>query len=949
MFVEDTGEEKPPLYIIDSYAHIYRSYFAFLSRPLRNSSGENVSALFGFAKMITSILEKAERHDFPIPVIMATFDSRTPTFRHERYPAYKATRQKAPEELQAQFPKAEAFLNALELPLLRFDGFEADDIIATLAVRCRSCGRECGIFSPDKDLLQLVGNGVYVLRQDKKTLSGQFDRIGPEEVFTEWGVSPEKILDFLSLTGDSADNVPGVNGVGEKIALKLMRRFGSLDKVYENIAEIEAAISKKLAADKENAFLSRELIRLREDVPIEAVIETEIKQNFNRKAAAEFLISEGIPSVAKLLTAGMKDKSLSGLKTALSSQAAVNAINFKYRKEKTDAELSNNAAHLKGEGRYSVVKSIAELKELFDRALTQRFVALDFETDSLDAWNSKPAGISLALEPKTAFYAPVVSHCGESDFLDPLAVKELLAGILSDGGMTVIAHNAKYDYEVSRAWGLPRWNASIFDTMIAAWLCDSGRAGYSLDSLAFAYLGYEAIAYKDVVPKNGIFADVPLELACRYSAEDADICLRMRELTLLRLKSLNLEKLFCEVEMPLVPVLAEMEGAGIKIEAGSLSNYSVELDKQLKQIEKEIWKIVGHEFKIASPKQLQKVLFEERNLTPSKKTQTGWSTDITVLEELAREDEVPELILKHRSLSKLKSTYVDTLGTMADSKGRVHTSFIQTGTATGRLSSRDPNLQNIPVRDEAGRRIREAFVAAPGSVLVSADYSQIELVILAHLSKDANLVAAFNDCVDVHVRTAALIFGESEDKIDASKRRIAKVINFGVMYGMSAFRLSRELKIDRRKATEFIEAYFKTYSGVRVFIDELIAQTERDGFVSTIFGRCRSIPAINSLNKTEKAAACRVAVNTPIQGSAADIVKKAMLDMDKALNGAERRNGVGSARLLLQVHDELILECAEEEAAPVSALAREIMENTVKLSVPLRVSVETGSRWGYFH
>jgi DNA polymerase-1 len=468
-------------------------------------------------------------------------------------------------------------------------------------------------------------------------------------------------------------------------------------------------------------------------------------------------------------------------------------------------------------------------------------------------------------------------------------------------------------------------------------------------------LGYQALSYDSVVPRGKIFSDVPLDLACRYSAEDADLCMRMRELFIARLSRFGSDALFTDIEMPLLPILAEMEGTGIKIEGGPLQSYGRELAVELTGIEAETWQLVGHEFNLASPKQLQEVLFTERHLQPIKKTKTGWSTDVAVLEELSREDRVPELILQHRTLSKLKTTYVDTLGGMADSKGRLHTSFIQTGTATGRLSSRDPNLQNIPVREDGGRRIREAFVAGEGCALVSADYNQIELVILAHLSGDKNLVEAFNAGLDVHTRTAARIFGVDEAEIDTAKRRVAKTINFGVMYGMSAFRLSQELKISRSEAADFIDTYFRTYSGVREFIDNLIRGAEKNGFVSTLFGRRRSVPAINSRNRTEKGAAERIAVNTPIQGTAADIVKKAMIDVDAALCAAPWTAPASAAagyfppRMLLQVHDELILECFEEDAERTGALVRRAMEEAVSLTVPLRVSVETGKRWGDFH
>jgi DNA polymerase-1 len=480
--------------------------------------------------------------------------------------------------------------------------------------------------------------------------------------------------------------------------------------------------------------------------------------------------------------------------------------------------------------------------------------------------------------------------------------------------------------------------------MIAAWLADPERNNYSLDSLVAYTFDYTPIAYRDVVPKGCTFDAVPLETAARYSAEDADLCLRMMCHLKPQLENADAMRLFENLEMPLLPILAEMEGVGIKIEPKILTDYGKELEVELDNIQRETWKTAGHEFNLASTKQLQEVLFNERKLKPGKKTKTGYSTDAASLEELAREDPLPALILRHRTLAKLKSTYVDTLAGMADSEGRLHTNFDQAGTATGRLSSREPNLQNIPIRAEEGRRIREAFIAGPGCLLISADYSQIELVVLAHLSQDENLIAAFKEGTDVHARTAALIFGMDGDKIKGDQRRIAKTINFGVMYGMSAFRLANELGISRTEASNFIAAYFNTYAGVRRFIEELIKKTEETGYVSTILGRRRYIRTINSQNKTEKAAAERIAVNTPIQGSAADIVKTAMLNLDKRL-AAEQ----SPARLLLQVHDELILECPKDAVDATVALVKAEMEQAVNLRIPLRVSVETGSRWGSFH
>ncbi|MDR2942908.1 MAG: DNA polymerase I [Treponema sp.] len=946
----------PPLYLIDAYGLIYRSYFAFLTNPLRNSAGKNVSVLFGFSRTVVSLLQdgapSADGNGKPKSKLekplrlAAIFDSRTPTFRHQMYPEYKANRQKTPDDLHEQVPLVEEFLSALGIQSIRVDGFEADDIIAALAEKCRAEKRQCYILSSDKDLLQLVGGGIYELRPSKINRSGgnsgsepAWELIGPDEVKTEWGVEPEKVLDLLSLTGDSADNVPGVRGIGEKTAVKLMSRYGSLDEIYKNIAAIEGATGKKMAKGKESAYFSQSLIRLRDDMPLPVTNIDELStENLNRSAGASVLMREGIRKSAKQLDPDTKPVLQD--EQGGSGQSAENVT------EETANFISAAAdKSLLGDGVYKTILDLEELKSVLEQAKKQKLLAIDFETDSLDAWNSHPVGISLALKPKEAFYTPVAPH-GEnkSAYIDPEKVRALLSPLFADGEMTIMAHNAKFDYKVSRGWGIDRWQCKIWDTMTAAWIVNPERGSYSLDSLVSYTFDCTPIRYNDIVPKGSTFAAVSLETATRYSGEDADFCVRLKHYLEPILKKTESLSLFENLEMPLLPVLAEMEGEGIKIEPKILTGYGKELAVELDQIQAETWKTVGHEFNLSSTKQLQEVLFVERKLNPVKKTKTGFSTDASAMEDLARQDPVPALILRHRTLSKLKSTYVDTLADMADSEGRIHTNFMQTGTATGRLSSREPNLQNIPIRAEEGRRIREAFIAKPGCLLISADYSQIELVVLAHLSEDKNLISAFLENKDVHARTAALIFGIDESEVKGEQRRMAKVINFGVIYGMSAFRLANELNISRSDAANFINAYFNTYSGVRNFIENTIKKTEKCGYVTTISGHRRYIPTINSRNKTEKAAAERIAVNTPIQGSAADIVKTAMLSLDKRLTLAKSK-----ARILLQVHDELILECPENEVDKNIEFVKEEMELAVKLCIPLRVNVEKGKNWGVFH
>ena len=933
------------LYIIDSYGLIYRSYYAFISRPLTNKDGENVSAVFGFFRNLKAVLDKYKPHG-----LVAAFDPKGPTFRHQMYDQYKATRQKTPEDLHAQVPVIEEILVALGIPVLRQDGFEADDVIATLAKQCCQQGRPCRILSADKDLMQLVDCTTEILKPDK---TGGWEVVGAAGVEAEWGVPPEGMLDLLSLIGDTADNVPGVPGVGIKTALKLLGEYGSLDGIYHHADEIKGAIGNKIRDGKDSAYFSKDLIALRYDVPLEASIDSFSTENLNYQAAADLLMKHGVPAVAKQYATVSADASgetadVPSPTGAVSSVSQKNAAEVSSQNTKAEDFTQDFSSFRKNTGNYSAVTDVIQLQAFIDQVLAspEKIVAFDCETDGLNCREAALVGFSLSCCTGEGFYIPLV--CGDGLLAGNLISKDealaQLQRLFGNKDCTVIMHNGKFDYQVLCCNGLPQPQCLIWDTMVSAWLLEPERSSYSLESLAAGKLGLETISFDSIVPKGSTFADLTLDQAVPYAAEDADLTWQLYQLFKPRLEQTNLLKLFLELEMPVLPVLAQMELQGIHIEGRELEDYGRELAQEIAGIQAEIYEIVGHEFNIASTKQLQQVLFEERGLPTGKKTKSGYSTDTSVLETLAALDVVPRKILEFRAKSKLLSTYVETLPKMADSQGRIHTSFVQTGTATGRFSSRDPNLQNIPVRDEEGRRIRSAFTATPGKVLISADYSQIELVLLAHLSQDEGLCSAFNQGVDVHKATAALIFGVPAQEVTAEMRRTAKTINFGVMYGMSAFRLSNELGIPRGQAQGFIEKYFATYAGISQFKEDMISQAEEKGFVETLMGRRRYIPAINSRNKLEKSGAERIAVNTPIQGSAADIVKKAMLAVTDLL-----KKESCSAQLLLQVHDELIFECDQGEADTAAALIRQGMESVVDLRVPLKVSVEIGPRWGDFH
>jgi DNA polymerase-1 len=894
-----------PLYLVDGYSLIYRAYFAFIRRPLTNSRGQNTSAVFGFFSSLFQLLKLRE------PSFLAVvMDSRTPTFRHEKYPEYKANREKAPRDLHDQVPVIEQILGALGIRCIRRDGFEADDLIATLAARSREEGRECYILSGDKDLLQLVGGGVYVIHPPKG--AEDFGVLDREGVYAARSVYPEQIVDYLALTGDQSDNVPGVAGIGDKTAVKLLSEYRDLERLYAGLEHLQTAgVKKKLEEGRDSALLSRELVRLRSDVPLEFGIEDLGVRELNREAAVPLFAEQDMGRM-------------------------VEELGGSFAEQKESRQLKP--------GIYQTVLEPEALQGWIGEVKKAGVFAFDTETDSLDPLRANPVGFSLAVAKGKACYIPVQST--ERDVLELRTVLDQLAGVLTDPSLTLVGQNIKYDYKVMARQGIVI-GCRLFDTMVAAWLLDSERSSYGMDNLADQLLNYRTIHYTDVVDKNHSLADVSLERATDYSGEDADITFQLYELFRPQLDSAGLADIFSELEMPLVAILADMEIAGIRLDAGQLRAYSSRLEADLARLEAEIFSLCGRSFNVRSTKELQTVLFDELSLPPVKKTKTGQSTDNYVLMELVRTtgNRMPELVLDHRLLSKLKSTYVDALPQLVNPEsGRLHTHYIQTGAATGRLASKDPNLQNIPIREESGRHIRKAFVPDSGCSFLSADYSQIELVVLAHLSGDPMLREAFRENRDIHSQTAAILYGVEEREVSADQRRVGKTINFGVIYGMSAFRLARDMRIPRRDAEEFIRRYFQRYAGVDRFIKQTIRQAEQRGYVETIMGRRRRVSRIDSRNRTEKMAAERVAVNSPIQGSAADIVKRAMIDVTRALGNKRMES-----RLLLQVHDELIFEVPDGELGQARELVREKMERAVQLSVPLRVSLEVGPTWGDIH
>ncbi|MBR1918453.1 MAG: DNA polymerase I [Spirochaetales bacterium] len=928
--VKEKVEEKDfsrRLFIVDGYGLIYRSYFAFITRPLTDGKGRNVSAYFGFFNTLFSLFR-----EYPFDYFVVAMDAHAPTFRHEMYPEYKANRDAAPEDLHAQVPMIEETLDKMNIPYIAKEGFEADDLIATLCAEANRHEIDAVMVTGDKDLLQLVNRHVKALRPPKKN-QPKYEFFGPEEVFEEYHVRPDQIVDYLSLLGDTADNVPGVRGIGEKGAVKLLEEYVSLDGIYRHLDSLSKGNRTKLEEGKESAYLSKSLVQLKNDV---FRVET-----FDDPAylASKIDYAAGIPDFEK-----------NGCRNLARSAAAFahgekpdQGKEEPAREEPEEAPAFKAPSELLGTGSYRTVSDIKVLRALFEEAYRMGgTIAFDTETTDVDLRNAELVGFSFSYQLRKAYYAPLVSE-GET-FLSRDDVVKLFHDYFESGKLSLIGQNLLYDLGVLSKLGIENVKVE-FDTMLAAWLLDTETERFNLDFLAGKYLSYETLHYDDVVPKGKTFADVSLENATRYSSEDSDLAWRLKLLFEPMLEESGLVDVYRSYELPLIKVLLAMEKEGVLLDREFMGKLSSTLAQREDSLRNEIFAIAGHDFNLNSPAQLSKVLFEERKLETGKKTKYGFSTDTATLESLKSSgDPIIEKILDYRGVAKLLSTYVETLPTLTDENGRIHTSYLQTGTATGRLSSRNPNLQNIPIRTDDGRLIRSAFIPRPGCIFLSADYSQVELVVLSHMSGDENLRKAFLEGGDVHRYTASLIFDKKLEEVEPQERRVAKTINFGIIYGMSAFRLAGDLGIPRAKAKEFIDTYFARYSGVSQFIAATVKSAEEKGYVKTLGGHVRRVMAINSRNKVEKQAAERIAVNTVIQGTAAEIMKRAMIDIFSEMEKRKLRS-----KMLLQVHDELIFEVYEDELETLTGIVRTRMEGAQKLSVPLRVGIETGRRWGDMH
>lgn len=885
--------KKEEIYLIDGSTYIYRAYHA--TGGLSNSKGFPTGAAFGFTNMIVKTLK--DKSPSRIAVI---FDAKGPTFRHEKYPDYKANRPAMPDDLQAQIPRIHDIVEAYHLPKISLQGYEADDIIATLTSRALQKGWKVVIVSADKDLMQLVGDDVLMWDPQRDSI---YDSAAVEKKF---GVPPERIQDFLALMGDSSDNIPGVPGVGKKTAAQLLQEFGSIEGLYARVDEIaKKGVREKIRSNEDKARLSLDLVRLDHDVPVQEKIEDLTPRERNTDKLRDIF----------------RDLEFRRLLDDLPPERVLDFSG--YRTVDRMEDLEQWADHIVHKGRFSV----------------------DLETTSQEPVRADLVGISLCAEDGNACYIPVGHNEGVQIPKDD--VLRVLKPILEDEKIEKVGQNIKYDMIVLKKEGV-QIRGIHCDTMLASYLLDSARRGHSLDDLAQTLLHHAMIPIKELIGTGKsqiLFSEVDIPRATVYAAEDADVTLRVSSILCPRVESEGLGELFRNIELPLIPVLAEMELTGVKVDTDYLGQLSQEFGDVLASTEARIYDLAGEEFNINSPKQLGVILFDRIGLKPLKKTKTGRSTSLEVLEQLALEHELPKKILEYRSIFKLKSTYVDALTSLVNPKtGRIHTSYNQAVAATGRLSSSDPNLQNIPIRTAEGRKIRKAFVPEEHHVFVAADYSQIELRVMAHLSGDQRLKEAFSTGEDIHAITAASVFQCSPGHVTPDMRRKAKEINFGIIYGMGPYRLAGQIGVGMKMARMYLEEYYATYSGVRKYMEEVPEKAAKDGFVTTLLGRKRLLPDLNSTNKIAQQAARRVAINTTIQGTAADLMKLAMIKLHEALE----RSGL-PARMILQVHDELILEVREDAARDAAALLEKEMEGAYALDVPLVVDVAIGKNWDEAH
>ena len=925
-----------PLVLVDGSSYLYRAFHAF--PPLTNSAGEPTGAMYGVLNMLKSLISQVQPSH-----IAVVFDAKGKTFRDEMFEQYKSHRPPMPDDLRKQIQPLHDIIRALGIPLLVIEGVEADDVIGTLAVAASKANQKVLISTGDKDMAQLVDDNIMLINTMNNTL---LDR---EAVIEKYGIPPELIIDYLALMGDSADNIPGVAGVGEKTALGLLQGIGSMAEIYANldkVAELPIRGAKKLGdkllAEKEMADLSYRLATIKTDVALDITPEQLTLGASNNDQLTEYF---GRYEFKRWL-----NEVMNGADSITNNNEQLTKINHY---QATPALAQDNSEEALppiqiDRSRYETLLTEADLNRWVEKLKQAKLFALDTETDNLDYMAANLVGISFALENGEAAYLPLqLDYLGAPKTLEKTTALSLLKPVLENPAIQKVGQNFKYDLTIFARNGIDVQGVA-FDTMLESYVLNStGR--HNMDDLAKRYLGHQTISFEEIAGKGKnqlTFNQIPLEQAAEYAAEDADVTMKLQQVLWEKLsKEPTLEKLFKEMELPLLGVLSRMERRGVLIDSDALFLQSNEIANRLSELEEQAYVLAGQPFNLASTKQLQEILFDKLGLPVIQKTPKGApSTNEEVLEELAFSHELPKVLVEHRGLSKLKSTYTDKLPQMVNPQtGRVHTSYHQAVTATGRLSSSDPNLQNIPIRNEEGRRIRQAFIAREGFTVVAADYSQIELRIMAHLSQDQGLINAFTQGKDIHRSTAAEIFGVALDEVTSEQRRNAKAINFGLIYGMSAFGLSRQLGIGRADAQSYMDLYFKRYPGVQTFMHDIREKAKAQGYVETLFGRRLYLPDINSSNGMRRKAAERVAINAPMQGTAADIIKRAMIQLDQKLQNDP------DIAMIMQVHDELVFEVRSEKVAFYSELIKTQMESAADLVVPLIVDVGQGNNWDEAH
>ena len=914
------------LFLIDAYALIYRSYYALIRSPRINSKGLNTSAIMGFCNTLNEVITKEQPTHLGV-----AFDPHGPTFRNEVFPQYKAQREQTPEDIRKSIPIIKDILTAYRIPILQIDGYEADDVIGTLSMKSAEIGIPTYMLTPDKDYGQLVRENVYIYRPRH---GGGYETLGEKEVCEKYGIqSTAQVIDLLGLMGDSADNFPGCPGVGEKTAVKLINEFGSIEQLISNTDKLKGALKEKVESHVEDIRMSKFLATIKIDVPIELDMEKLQMTEPDEDALAKIFDELEFKSFANKVLNKTKNK----------PKIVSNQLDFfgLFEGEGTESSKKSNLVSLKDTPHeYKLVDNQEEMMKIRDFFLTTKNLSFDTETTSTNTIDAELVGLSFAVEAHKAFYVPV-----PADRIEAQKVVEIFRPVYENESIQKVGQNIKYDMEVLRNYGI-ELKGELFDTMIAHYLIQP-ELRHNMDYLAEVYLGYQTIHIDELIGPKGkgqrSMRDLTPEQVYEYACEDADITLQLKNVLEPKLEEVGAKELFWQIEMPLVPVLAEMEMNGVRIDTQSLSETSAQLTQRALDIEKHIFELAGEPFNIASPKQVGDILFGKlRIVEKPKKTKTGqFVTSEDVLQLLRNKHEIVDEILKFRGLKKLLGTYVDALPKLINPRtGHIHTSFNQTVAATGRLSSSDPNLQNIPVRGEDGKEIRRAFIPDDGCLFLSADYSQIELRVMAHLSGDEHMIAAFREGRDIHAATAAKVYKENIENVSRDQRTKAKRANFGIIYGISVFGLSERLNISRDEAKQLIDGYFATFPRVHEYMEEAKQQARQQGYAETLFHRRRYLPDINSGNATVRGLAERNAINAPIQGTAADIIKVAMIRIFERF----RREGIRS-KMILQVHDELNFSVLPEEKELVERIVVEEMQNACPLHVPLIADAGWGSNW----